>query len=293
MRRGWRRSARAARSIASGRPLTTTRTTGVPVATTASSSSCWRPENPRSRRSRNSPVVESLVSPERSPSTTIATSASPAASAAAAMPSSVPSEMPQPGCVADIGVRQRRADGVEDRAAPVQLVGGRDRGVVADAERVALGPHLVERLDVDEVAVVAEQVAGAVGDRSDDGDPTDRRGEVEGCRRWRRARASGGRGRGRPAPRLRRGRRGRRARAPRRTAARTARDGTSGAASARPTRSTVASSMRPSSSASASGGPYAAVRGSSESTPATSARRAASPRSLVRRWAVASISMAM
>ena len=39
-------SARPPTASASGRPLTTTSTTGVPVATTASSSSCWRPRNP-------------------------------------------------------------------------------------------------------------------------------------------------------------------------------------------------------------------------------------------------------
>ena len=95
------------------------------------------------------------------------------------MPSSVPSEIPQPGSWRRSASRQRGTQGVEDRAAPLQLVGGRDRGVVADAERVALCPHLVERLDVDEVAVVAEEVAGTVGDRTDDGDPASRRGERE------------------------------------------------------------------------------------------------------------------
>ena len=72
--------------------------------------------------------------------------------------------------------------------------------------------HLAQRLDVDEVAVVAEQVAGAVGDRADDRDRRDGRAPAAGRRRSRagrsiarasvarRARASSPRGR-RASPR--------------------------------------------------------------------------------------------
>ena len=163
----------AAHSMASGRPLTTTSTTGVPVATTASSSSCWRPWNPRVERSRNSPVVESSVSPDRSPRTTIATSR-PASDLDRGRDVRVgPVGDPGPARVDDLGAGQGGADGIEDRPTPGQLVAGLDDLALADdAERVLAGPHLPQRLHVDEVAVVAEQVTGAVGDRSDHGDPT-------------------------------------------------------------------------------------------------------------------------
>ena len=99
----------AAHSMASGRPLTTTSTTGVPVATTASRSSCWRPRNPSVERSRNSPVVESSVSPERSPRTTIATSAARAVSTASASSRRSPSEIPVPRGVGDLGADEPRS----------------------------------------------------------------------------------------------------------------------------------------------------------------------------------------
>ena len=74
-RGGSRRTIAASRGMASGRPETSTSTTGVPVATTAATSSDWRPGRPRSSRSRASPDWQSSVSPDRSPTTTIATSA--------------------------------------------------------------------------------------------------------------------------------------------------------------------------------------------------------------------------
>ena len=68
---------------------------------------------------------------------------------------------------------------------PVELVvGRRDHLAIADdAQGVGALVHLAQGLHVDEVAVVAEQVAGAVGDRSDDRDPPLARGRAAGSRR--------------------------------------------------------------------------------------------------------------
>ena len=72
-----------------------------------------------------------------------------------------------PAGVDDLGARQRGAQGVDDRPSPGQLVARlEDLAVADDAERIDARAHLAERLHVDQVAVVAEQVAGAVGDRA-------------------------------------------------------------------------------------------------------------------------------
>ena len=77
-----------------------------------------------------------------------------------------------PAGVAEVGTGERVAEGVEDRPAPGQLVGRRDRvALTDDPERIGALVHLAQGLHVDQVAVVAEQVAGAVGDRPDDRDP--------------------------------------------------------------------------------------------------------------------------
>ena len=194
----------AAHSSASGRPLTTTRTTGVPVATTASSSSCWRPMSPSSRRSRNSPVVESSVSPDRSPTTTIATSARGRARRPPRSPRR-PVVDAGPARVEDLASREPSPKRVEDRPPAGQLVlDGDGLAVPHDAEGVAPAPaHLDQRLDVDQVAVVAEQLARAVRAGPDDRDPAQRRARAAARRRSRRGRASARPARGRPAPRRR------------------------------------------------------------------------------------------
>ena len=86
--------------------------------------------------------------------------------------------MPGPARVDDLGAGSAAADGVQDRPSPGQLVARlEDLAVADDAERIDAGAHLLERLHVDEVAVVAEQVAGAVGDGPDDRDPPEARRE--------------------------------------------------------------------------------------------------------------------
>ena len=159
--------------MASGRPLTTTSTTGVPVATTASSSSCWRPRNPSvapvaelaGRRVVGQPgaLAERRGSRRRTRAR---------ASTAAAISSSVPVGDPGAAGVEDLGADERGAEGVEDRPPAGQLVAGLDRPRRRRRSRARSTPvaHLAQRLHVDEVAVVAEQVAGAVGDRPDDRD---------------------------------------------------------------------------------------------------------------------------
>ena len=167
-----------AHSSASGRPLTTSSTVGVPVATTASSSSCWRPRSVRSRRSRDSPVVASKVRPgpladgddrdlrrlacERDGLRDLVVRALPQARAA--------------------GVRDARcpepvAQGAEDRRPRGDLVVGLDHVARREAERVRLVAELRERLDVGQVRVVAHDVARAVRDRADDRDPPAVRGQ--------------------------------------------------------------------------------------------------------------------
>ena len=129
-------------------------------------------EEPELARSRNSPVVESAVSPERSTTTTIATSRWRASSTAAAISASVPLET---RCRGRGGSRSRRAraERIEHRRATRELVVGRRAVALADdPERSTPSAHLAQRLHVDQVAVVAEQVARAVGDRSDDRDPS-------------------------------------------------------------------------------------------------------------------------
>ena len=64
------------REMSYGRPTSSTSTTGVPVASRASSSSSWRPGSRRSVASQPSPDVPRPNSPARSPRTTTQTSAS-------------------------------------------------------------------------------------------------------------------------------------------------------------------------------------------------------------------------
>ena len=169
-RAGSRAQCSAAHGSASGRPLTTTSTTGVPVATTASSSSCWRPRKPEAR-----PVAE--LAGRR-----VVGQAGPLAEhddrdvgvrgRRRRRPRAPRRSRPRSRSRAR-GRRPRRASDaaqrVEDRPPPDQLVAGlEDLAVADDAERVDAGAHLPQRLHVDEVAVVAEQVARAVGDRPDD-----------------------------------------------------------------------------------------------------------------------------
>ena len=95
------------------------------------------------RRSRNSPVVESSVRPDRSPSTTIATSASRASVDGRRELLVGAVEMPGPARVDDLGAGNRRADGVEDRPSAGQLVARlEDLAVADDAERIDAGAHL-------------------------------------------------------------------------------------------------------------------------------------------------------
>ena len=164
---------------------------------------------------------------------------------------------------------------VEDRPPSGQLVDRLDDLAVADdAERVGAGAHLAERLHMDQVAVVAEQVAGAVGDRADDRDPA-RSGASGRIPSFSTSTSERSASVARRAPRRRRARR-----APPAAAASTyGRSKSPSRNFIRRTRPTVASSSasstRPSASAAESGAPKAAVRGSSASTPAPSARRAA------------------
>ncbi len=65
----------------------------------------------------------------------------------------------------------------QDRRHAGQLVDGIDDVAGWEAEGVGLVAQLRKRLNVGQVGVVAEQVAGAVGDRPDDGDPADLRGQ--------------------------------------------------------------------------------------------------------------------
>jgi hypothetical protein len=85
-RPGSRRRARPGRRAPSGRPPSSTSTTGVPVAATASTSASWTPGRRTSARSRASPQVASFVRPERSPTTTTATSAARPAATASSKP---------------------------------------------------------------------------------------------------------------------------------------------------------------------------------------------------------------
>ena len=89
------------------------------------------------------------------------------------------------------------AERAEDRRHARQLVDRVDDLARWEAERVCLVAQLRERLDVGQVGVVAEQVAGAVGDRPDDGDPADDPGTAAASRRSRRASSTAGPDRGR------------------------------------------------------------------------------------------------
>ena len=73
-----------------------------------------------------------------------------------------------PPGVLDVGARQSGVDRVEDRATPGELVGRHDLVGQREAEGIAVVAHLEQRLDVEEVGVIPEQLAGAVGDRPDD-----------------------------------------------------------------------------------------------------------------------------
>ena len=122
-----------------------------------------------SRRSRNSPAVASCVRPDRSPTTTIATSASRAASTASAISASVPSWIPATrGVTTCVGIRRRKASTIVLRPASSSIDGQLFRQ--REPERIVAVAHLEQRLDVDDVAVVTDELACAVGDRADDGD---------------------------------------------------------------------------------------------------------------------------
>ena len=69
------------------------------------------------------------------------------------------------------------AQGVQDRLAARQLVDRLDVRIEREPERVVTAAHLAQRLDVEEVVVVAEELAGAVRRRSDDRDPVQVRPE--------------------------------------------------------------------------------------------------------------------
>ena len=152
----------AAHSSASGRPLTTTSTTGVPVAATASSSSCWRPNSPSSRRSRNSPVVASAVRPDRSTTTTMATSAWRATSTASAIVSvSAVVETRAPGMDGSRSRRPSPQRAQHCRPSGQLVLHDDGRSVRDDPERRAAAPaRLDQRLDVHQVAVVAHDSRG-------------------------------------------------------------------------------------------------------------------------------------
>ena len=74
------------------------------------------------------------------------------------------------------GRRARRAVRVRDaHHVHRRCRGARRSRSPPDAQGVDPASRLLQRLDVDEVAVVAEEVAGAVGDRPDDRDPAEAR----------------------------------------------------------------------------------------------------------------------
>ena len=249
-----RRSARAPTRSPTGRPVTSTSTTGVPVATTARTSSSWTPGRSNEARSRNSPLVQSSVEPglvahdqhrdvgragqlDRPRRTRRATSRSRRIR----------------GRTRPIGPNRCRIASTH-RQAPATSTASTSVSVVERRRKraPAAREHLAERLDVGRVAVVAEQVSGRVGVRADHRDeassgreredavvlqehdalPRDRARELAVRRACRRRR--------RPGPRRRRDRRTARARTWRRRTRRTA-------------SSTVCSLTRPTSRASRSG----------------------------------------
>ena len=79
-------SSSSAQPMAYGRPVTTTSTTGVPVARIEETSSRWTPGSSSDSESLPSPTVPRPKSPAWSPTTTIATSAPEAAETAAGKP---------------------------------------------------------------------------------------------------------------------------------------------------------------------------------------------------------------
>src|SRR2546423_7333110 len=101
---------------ACARPLITTTTVGVPQATTASTSSCCTPGSPRSVTSRNSPLVQFGMRPDRPPTTHTATLALRATATASPIPAVSVLRTPQPLAYAtSCDARARRpASGVTD-----------------------------------------------------------------------------------------------------------------------------------------------------------------------------------
>ena len=195
------------------------------------------------------------------------------ASTAAASSSSVPDEMPVPRAWTTSRAGSAPRMRVQDRPPAGQLVARlEDLAVADDAERIDAGAHLLERLHVDEVAVVAEQVAGAVRDRPDDREPPEPGRERQHAVVLEQdERALGERPRGRATPSVGERPRAPRRSGPRRTAARTGRAGTSSAARVRPPRRAAPRPRARRRGRPPAGVPKATVRGSSASTPAASA----------------------
>ena len=143
----------AAAPSAYGRPESRTTTTGVPVASRASSSCCWAPGSASDSASHPSPLVPRPNRPARSPSATTTTSAAAASSTAAGMPSVSPPSMVVPSTWSICAAGNSMRSGVEQRR---QL----------DAERDLRMLHA----DVRRERVAAEQRERVVGVRADDRD---------------------------------------------------------------------------------------------------------------------------
>ncbi len=119
----------AARPSAYGRPVSRATTTGVPVASSASSSCCWAPGSSSDSASQPSPLVPRPNRPARSPSARTTTSAASASATAAAMPSVSPPSMVVPSADVDL-----RRPGTR-RASPRARSAGRCRAGPRDAAR--------------------------------------------------------------------------------------------------------------------------------------------------------------
>ena len=85
----------------------------------------------------------------------------------------------QPGAtrIQDLGRRQARGDRIEDRLSTGQFIGRDDLVGQVEAEGIPVLAHLRERLHVEQVRVIAQQVAGARRDRPDDRHTAQVRGE--------------------------------------------------------------------------------------------------------------------
>ena len=161
-------------ALPSGRPATSTSTTGVPVAITARTRSSCTPGRSSEATSRLSPLVQSSVRPALSPITITATSDAAASSTASAKPSR------RPGDVAARRVPDARPEAGGSARRRSWRPRRRRRQLAAASSGIEktfcpLRSTSSQRLDVRRVGVVAEEVAGAVGVGPDHGDASRRR----------------------------------------------------------------------------------------------------------------------